>query len=68
MILPSSDYERWMAPADPAHLPVDLFRPFDADRMATWKVGKDVGSVKNNSPEIVSGGLRASTFYRISLT
>jgi putative SOS response-associated peptidase YedK len=50
VILAPRDYERWMAPADPAQLPLDLLRPFDADAMMTWKVGKDVGSVKNNTP------------------
>jgi putative SOS response-associated peptidase YedK len=52
VILAPKDHDRWMAPADPAQLPVDLLRPFDAERMMMWKVGKDVGSVKNNSPEL----------------
>jgi putative SOS response-associated peptidase YedK len=51
-VLGPRDYGRWMAPADPSQLPVDLLRPFDADKMTTWKVGKDVGSVKNNTPEL----------------
>ena len=33
VILARKDYERWMAPADPAHLPVDLLRPYPADEM-----------------------------------
>lgn len=31
-----------------------LLRPFDADAMTTWKVGKDVGSVRNNAPELLN--------------
>jgi putative SOS response-associated peptidase YedK len=33
---------------------VDLLRPFDAEKMMTWKFGKDVGSVKNNAPELLN--------------
>jgi putative SOS response-associated peptidase YedK len=53
VILEPHDYERWMAPADPAHLPVDLLRPFDARQMRAWPVNQDVGSVRNNRPELV---------------
>ncbi|HTV13977.1 MAG TPA: SOS response-associated peptidase [Acidobacteriaceae bacterium] len=52
VILAPKDYERWMAPADPAQLPVDLLRPYDADKMMTWKVGKDVGNIRNNGPTV----------------
>jgi hypothetical protein len=37
-----------LAPVDPAHLPVDLPRPFAADEMTAWKGSKAVGNVKNN--------------------
>jgi putative SOS response-associated peptidase YedK len=53
-ILAPKDYERWMAPGDAAQLPVDLLRPFDAGAMMTWRVGKDVGSVRNNVPELLT--------------
>jgi len=53
VILAPNDYERWLAPADPAHLPVDLLRPFAADAMTAWKVSKAVGNVKNNEPSLV---------------
>lgn len=52
VILAPRDYERWLAPADPARLPVDLLRPYDADLMASWKVSPAVGNVRNNSPEL----------------
>jgi hypothetical protein len=35
IILARKDYERWMAPTDPAHLPVDLLKPFPAEEMNT---------------------------------
>lgn len=52
VILAPRDYDRWMAPADPARLPVDLLRPFDAGRMKAWKGSAAVGNVRNNSPEL----------------
>jgi putative SOS response-associated peptidase YedK len=53
VILAPKDYERWLAPADPAHLPVDLLRPFPTGLMTAWRVGKAVGNVRNNGPELV---------------
>jgi len=53
VILSRKDYSRWMAPADPAHLPVDLLRPYPADEMKAWKVSRSVGNVRNNRPELV---------------
>jgi putative SOS response-associated peptidase YedK len=38
VILAPQNYERWLAQADPARLPVDLLRPFDADLMTSWQV------------------------------
>lgn len=52
VILHRQDYERWLAPADPAQLPVELLRPFPAEEMKAWKVGQDVGNVRNNRPEL----------------
>lgn len=53
VILKPADYQRWMAPADPAQLPVDLLRPFPTEELKVWKVGQDVGNVRNNRPELV---------------
>lgn len=52
VILVSRDYERWLAPGDPARLPVDLLRPRDASEMTAWKVGAGVGNVRNNDPSL----------------
>jgi putative SOS response-associated peptidase YedK len=53
VIVARKDYERWMAPADPAQLPVDLLRPYPADEMKAWKVSRAVGNVRNNSPGLI---------------
>jgi hypothetical protein len=42
-----------MAPANPGRLPVDLQRPYEANGMKVWKVGQDVGNVRNNRPDLV---------------
>jgi putative SOS response-associated peptidase YedK len=53
VIVARKDYQRWMAPAEPSHLPVDLLRPFPADEMKAWKVSRAVGNVRNNDPSLV---------------
>lgn len=54
VILEPKNYERWLAPADPAHLPVDLLRPYPAEKMTAWKVGPRVGNVKNDDAGLLS--------------
>jgi putative SOS response-associated peptidase YedK len=53
VIVRAADYERWMAPADPERLPVDLLRPFPEEEMAAWKIGSAVGNVRNDSPDLI---------------
>jgi putative SOS response-associated peptidase YedK len=53
VILAPRDYERWLAPADPARLPIDLLRPFDSEHLKTWKVSAEVGNVKNDRPDLI---------------
>jgi putative SOS response-associated peptidase YedK len=53
VIIPANDYDRWLQPSDPARPPIDLLRPFDADKMTAWKVDKAVGNVKNDLPELL---------------
>jgi putative SOS response-associated peptidase YedK len=53
VILKPQDYGRWLEPGDPHRLPVDLLRPFDANWMTAWKVGSDVGNVRNNNPALI---------------
>jgi putative SOS response-associated peptidase YedK len=52
VVLAPNDYERWMAPADPAKLPIDLLRPYPAEEMTAWKVSAAVGNVRNNEPSL----------------
>jgi putative SOS response-associated peptidase YedK len=52
VIIPERDYDRWLR-ADPNRPPIDLLRPYDADRMTAWKVDKVGGNVKNDSPELI---------------
>lgn len=52
VILAPKDYERWLAPADPERLPVDLLRPLPAEEMTAWKVGAGVGNVRNNDASL----------------
>ena len=53
VILRRNEYERWLLPADPSRLPVDLLRPYEAGEMRAWKVGVAVGNVRNNAPELI---------------
>lgn len=52
-ILKPSDYTRWLHRDDSDHPPIDLLRPYDADKMKAWKVDARVGSVRNNDPSLV---------------
>jgi putative SOS response-associated peptidase YedK len=54
VILEPKDYERWLAPAELAHLPIDLLRPYPAEKMTAWKVGQRVGNVKNDDAGLLS--------------
>lgn len=54
VILAPRDYERWLEPGEPTHLPVDLLRPYPAEEMRVWKVGDAVGNVRNNAPELIA--------------
>ena len=53
VIIPERDYDRWLQPGDPDRPPIDLLRPYEADRMTAWKVDKAVGNVKNDSPDLI---------------
>ena len=53
VIIAEKDYNRWLQPGDPKRPPIDLLRPYDAGKMAAWRVGKAVGNVKNDSPGLL---------------
>jgi len=50
VILDPSDYGRWLS-LKPA--PRDLMKPFPADKMTMWPIGRNVGSPKNNTPDLL---------------
>jgi putative SOS response-associated peptidase YedK len=52
VILATSDYSRWLDPGDPARPPVDLLRPFPAEKMRAWPVSNRVGNVRNNDSQL----------------
>ena len=53
VILEPKDYNRWLEPAAVERLPVDLLRPFPAERMTAWRVSDRVGNVRNNDAELL---------------
>jgi putative SOS response-associated peptidase YedK len=58
VILDQRDYERWLDPdgrnsGDLARPPIDLLRPYPAEKMQAWPVSQRVGNVRNNDPELL---------------
>jgi putative SOS response-associated peptidase YedK len=53
VILRKQDYERWLAPCDPAQLPIDLLRPYPADEMVAIAAHPGVGNIRNNRPDML---------------
>jgi len=58
VILEPKDYDRWLgagefAEGDPSRPPVDLMRPYPAEKMAAWPVSDRVGNVRNNDPQLL---------------
>ncbi len=54
VILEPRDHERWLDPGDAARPPVDLLRPYPAEKMQAWQVSQRVGNVRNNDPELLA--------------
>lgn len=53
VILDRGNYERWMEPGDPERPPVDLLRPYPAEKMRAWTVSDRVGNVRNDDPDLL---------------
>lgn len=50
VILHREDYSRWIGPeSDPA----DLIAPFPSELMTMWPIGRDIGNVRNNRPDLL---------------
>jgi putative SOS response-associated peptidase YedK len=52
-ILDESRYAKWLDPEASPREVLPLLRPFDAEAMKMWPVGKGVGNVKNDSPALL---------------
>ena len=54
VILAESDWAKWLGevPANENEL-LNLLKPFAAERMTMWKVGKAVGSVRNQGANLI---------------
>jgi len=53
VILEPRNYERWIDPGDPARPPVDLLRPYPAEKMRAWTVSDRVGNVRNDDANLL---------------
>lgn len=62
VILEPRDYERWLDPGDPERPPIDLLRPFPADKMQAWQVSDRVGNVKNDDAELLQESSQPGLF------
>jgi putative SOS response-associated peptidase YedK len=54
LIVKRSDWQRWLEPSSAERPPVDLLRPFDAERMKAWRVDTRVNNVRENDPALLS--------------
>jgi putative SOS response-associated peptidase YedK len=50
VILKPTDYDRWLSRDEVERPPIDLLRPYEADRMTAHPVDTRVGNVRNNEP------------------
>lgn len=53
VILNPKDYDRWLDPGDPDRPPIDLLRPYPAEKMKIWPVSERVGNVRNDDPALL---------------
>lgn len=54
VILHEADYRKWLDPALPAEEATDLLRPYPADEMTLYPVGRRVGNVRNDDAELLA--------------
>jgi putative SOS response-associated peptidase YedK len=50
VILAHKDWSAWLGTAAERNA---LLRPFPAERMQAWSIGKTVGNVRNDGPELI---------------
>ena len=49
LILEPKDYDRWLAPAESSHLPIDLVRTYPSESMKAWRVAP----LKGDGPQLL---------------
>jgi putative SOS response-associated peptidase YedK len=54
VILRPGNFDRWLAREETDRPPLDLLRPFPGEEMEAFEVSKDVGNVRNNSPDLLN--------------
>ena len=54
VILHPSNFDRWLDRGETDRPPLDLLRPFPADKMEAHKANKAVGNARNNGPEMLN--------------
>jgi putative SOS response-associated peptidase YedK len=52
LIVARRDWQRWLTPGFPEQPPVDLLRPYDAEKMKAWRVDERINNVKNNDVKL----------------
>jgi putative SOS response-associated peptidase YedK len=62
VILAQRDGVRWLSRVefDPAHLPIDLLRPYPAEDMKAFKAHQDVWNVGNKSADLLNSQQKGS--------
>ena len=53
VIIEPMDYDRWLQAAEAEALPLDLLRPFPAEKMRAWKANSRVGNVRNDEASLL---------------
>jgi putative SOS response-associated peptidase YedK len=51
VIIEPKDYDRWLQPAEAQTLPLDLLRPFPAEKMRAWKL-QEAGACFDSRPSV----------------
>ena len=53
VIVEPKDYNRWLDPETTERPPIDLLRPYPAERMQAWPVSERVGNVRNDDATLL---------------
>lgn len=53
VIIEPKDYDRWLRPSEAEALPLDVLRPFPAEKMRAWKANSRVGNVRNDEESLL---------------